>query len=155
MVEVMVHEEAPVVLANTAIQRVVVVVVAVVLGNVSAVVDAVLHPEIPYFDPEHLVVGGATALVGATLSFLLLRSVRRLRRARITIDSLETLLPICASCKRIRRPGADPHATESWQAIESYITEKTRTEFSHGICPECIAVLYAEQEPRIKRGTES
>jgi len=151
----MVQEESPVVLASAAIQRVVVVAMAVVLGNVNAVVDAVLHPEIPYFDPEHLVVGGATAIVGATLSLLLLRSVRGLKRARNTIDRLEALLPICSHCKRIRRPGADPHAKESWLAIESYFTEKTTMEFSHGICPECCALHYPEQEPGIERGTES
>ena len=33
---------------------------------------------------------------------------------------------------------------ESWQSIESYITEHTTTKFSHGICPDCMKKLYPE-----------
>jgi len=32
------------------------------MGNLSSLTDMVFHPEIPYFDREHLVVGGTTAL---------------------------------------------------------------------------------------------
>ena len=138
----------PVVLKSTAIQVAVLVALAALLGNVNAIVDSFLHPEIPYFDPEHLVVGGATAFVGATLSMLLLLYLRRLRKATTTIDRLVALLPICARCKRIRKAGGDPNAEESWQAIDSYITEKTGTEFSHGICPQCSAELYPEHDKR-------
>lgn len=122
----------------------VLVALALVLGNVNAVVDSFLHPEIPYFDTEHLVVGGATAAVGAFLFVLLLRYTRRLRRALDTIDRLEALLPICANCKRVRTMGGDPEAAESWQPIEAYIAAKTKVEFSHGICPSCLQALYPE-----------
>ncbi len=137
-------EEVPVVLKSTTAQAGVLIALAALLGNVNAIVDSILHPEIPYFDPEHLVVGGATALVATALSILLLLYLRRLRMATATIDRLVALLPICAHCKRIRKAGADPNAEESWQAIESYITEKTGTEFSHGICPRCSAELFPE-----------
>lgn len=151
----MAHVASSVILKSTASQTVVVVALAILLGNVNAVVDSVLHPEIPYFDPEHLVVGGATAFVSATLSLLLLRYLRRFRGAMDTISRLETLLSICSHCKKIRKPGANPLAKESWQEIESYVTEKTTTEFSHGICPECTALHYPEQEPRVERRTDS
>jgi len=137
-------EEVPVVLKSTTAQAGVLIALAALLGNVNAIVDSILHPEIPYFDPEHLVVGGATALVATALSILLLLYLRRLRMATATIDRLVALLPICAHCKRIRKAGADPNAEESWQAIESYITEKTGTEFSHGICPRCSAEIFPE-----------
>lgn len=140
----MTQEEVPVVLKSTTAQAAVLVVLAALLGNVNAIVDSFLHPEIPYFDPEHLVVGGATALVATALSILLLLYLRRLRMATATIDRLVALLPICAHCKRIRKAGADPNAEESWQAIESYITEQTGTEFSHGICPRCSAEIFPE-----------
>lgn len=140
----MTHREVPEERASTLATGVVLVALALVLGNVNAVVDSFLHPEIPYFDPEHLVVGGATAVVSATLSLLLLRYLRRLRKALDTIDRLEALLPICASCKRVRTMGSDPDAPESWQPIEAYIAAKTRTEFSHGICPSCMVQLYPE-----------
>ena len=35
----------------------------VLLGNLNAIVDSMLHPEIPYFHKEHLIVGGATMAV--------------------------------------------------------------------------------------------
>ena len=38
------------------------------IGNLGAMVDFVLHPEIPYLDDEHLVVGGITMI---TLTLLL------------------------------------------------------------------------------------
>ncbi len=48
---------------------------ALFLGNLGALVDLVLHPEIPYFDEEHLTVGGITAitvilLLGALETYL-------------------------------------------------------------------------------------
>jgi len=37
--------------------------VIVLLANLNAIVDLALHPEIPYFDKEHLLVGGITGIV--------------------------------------------------------------------------------------------
>ena len=39
------------------------VVIALLLGNLSALVDAYHHPDIPYLDLEHQLVGGVTILV--------------------------------------------------------------------------------------------
>ncbi len=49
------------------------------MSNLNAMVDLVLHPDIPYFDPEHLIVGGVTGLVSALLfgSFFLARAPTR------------------------------------------------------------------------------
>lgn len=129
---------------STIFQSVCLALLAVFVGNINALIDSVLHPEIPYFDREHVIVGGVTALVSAALSFLLLRYARHIIRAEDIIKRLEARLPICSNCKKIRRSGADPYAMESWQPIESYITEKTSTKFSHGICPECMVALYPE-----------
>ena len=49
---------------------------------------------------------------------------------------LRGILPICASCKRIRNQSGD------WEQVEVYIREHTEAEFSHGICPECRERLY-------------
>ncbi len=131
-----------------------VLVLAALVGNVHALVDSALHPEIPYFAREHLIVGGVTALVSVALSSLLLRYVQQLAGAMDTMNRFEAILPICSSCRMIRRSGADPSAMESWQPLESYISEKTMTEFSHGICPGCMAALYPEYlcETQRKRG---
>ena len=50
------------------------------MANVNAVVDAFLHPEIPYFDAEHLVVGIINASVSGVLFFLVLLYVQHLSR---------------------------------------------------------------------------
>lgn len=115
-----------------------VAVLALLLGNVSAMTDAVLHPDIPYFDREHLIVGGITAIVSFSLSTLLIRNLRQLERTKERIDHLEAILPICAHCKKIRKHDTDPRRTDSWQPLESYITEHTSAQFSHGICPDCM-----------------
>ena len=61
-----------------------------------------------------------------------------LQAALDNIKVLKGLLPICANCKKIRKDDG------YWQQIESYITENSGTQFSHGICPDCIRKLYPE-----------
>jgi len=51
---------------------------------------------------------------------------------------LRGLLPICASCKKIRDDQG------YWTQIEGYIRAHSEAEFSHGICPECTKKLYPE-----------
>ncbi|WAC08393.1 MAG: hypothetical protein OS130_04155 [Thermodesulfobacteriota bacterium] len=46
------------------------------------------------------------------------------------------LLPICASCKKIRDDSG------YWKQIEAYIREYSDATFTHGICPECVKNLY-------------
>jgi CRP/FNR family cyclic AMP-dependent transcriptional regulator len=75
----------------------------------------------------------------------LLRTLsRRLRAMEATvIHTLGSLLPICANCKRIRE------ANGVWTNIEEYISRHSDTEFSHGICPECMRQLYPEFVDRV------
>ena len=47
------------------------------------------------------------------------------------VKRLSGLLPICSYCKRIRSD------QNYWEQVESYITEHTDAQFSHGICPTC------------------
>ena len=54
------------------------------------------------------------------------------------INTLSGLLPICASCKRIRDDQG------YWNQIEAYIQQHSGAEFSHGICPECAKKIYPE-----------
>lgn len=108
------------------------------MANLNAMVDAFLHPEIPYFDEEHLIVGGITGSLTAILFGALLFYYIRLEMAFEKIKKLEGLLPICSSCKKIRDP------EDRWHEVEEYITEKTDVTFSHGICPECHKKLYGK-----------
>jgi len=61
-----------------------------------------------------------------------------LREAMNKISTLRGLLPICASCKKIRDDKG------YWNQIEVYISEHTEADFSHGICPDCAKDLYGE-----------
>lgn len=119
------------------LQIIILVFLVVFVSNLNAIVDAALHPDIPYFDEEHLVVGGITGLVSLVIFGLLLIYVRTVDKALKQISTLEKILPICAHCKRIRKPGANPYDMDSWETIESYITENTSAELTHGICPQC------------------
>lgn len=59
-----------------------------------------------------------------------------LQKALDEIKTLRGILPICASCKKIRDDEG------YWQQIELYIMEHSEAEFSHGICQECARKLY-------------
>ena len=61
-----------------------------------------------------------------------------LQKALNAVKTLGGLLPICASCKKIRDDKG------YWNQIETYIREHSQAEFSHGICPDCIEKLYPE-----------
>lgn len=64
--------------------------------------------------------------------------VVELQEALANIKTLSGLLPICASCKKIRDDGG------YWSQIESYISAHSQAQFSHGICPDCARQLYPE-----------
>ena len=67
-----------------------------------------------------------------------LQLIVELTEALGKIKTLRGLLPICASCKKIRDDGG------YWKRIESYISERTQAEFTHGICPDCVTKLYPQ-----------
>jgi hypothetical protein len=58
------------------------------------------------------------------------------------INTLESFLPICSNCKKIRKPDSDLKKMDSWEQIESYISKKTSSQFTHSVCPECMKKLY-------------
>ena len=63
-----------------------------------------------------------------------------LQRALSEIKVLEAFLPICAECKKIRDESGQ------WQRIETYIGQRTNTQFSHGYCPDCLRRALAEAD---------
>ena len=70
--------------------------------------------------------------------------IEQLEEALSRIEKLEGILPICSNCKKIRNNRTDPKKQSNWIDIESYISERTEAQFSHGICPECMEKLYPE-----------
>ncbi len=65
--------------------------------------------------------------------------VHDLETALKQVNQLRGLLPICMYCKRIRNDG------DYWQQVETYISDHTEAEFSHGICPECYEKVLKSQ----------
>lgn len=59
-----------------------------------------------------------------------------LEQALSEVKELSGLLPVCAWCKNIRDDEG------YWSKFESYLSEHTNSEVTHGICPECAAGLH-------------
>ena len=64
--------------------------------------------------------------------------IAELQKALAEIKTLHGIVPICASCKKIRDDEG------AWHQMEVYISEHTDARFSHGICKECAKKLYPE-----------
>ena len=64
--------------------------------------------------------------------------IHELRHTLQELKTLKGLIPICASCKKVRDD------VGYWQQIETYISNRSEAEFSHAICPDCIKKLYPE-----------
>ena len=64
-----------------------------------------------------------------------------LQQALAEIKTLHGIIPICASCKKIRDEAG------AWHQLESYISAHSTTKFSHGICKDCAHKLYPELYP--------
>jgi PAS domain S-box-containing protein len=65
-------------------------------------------------------------------------TVADLRLALENVKTLTGLLPICGSCKRIRDDDG------YWSQLEDYISAHSAAEFSHSLCPDCLAKLRNE-----------
>jgi hypothetical protein len=70
-------------------------------------------------------------LIWAVMLIVLLR-----KRADEQIKTLQGLIPICASCKKIR----NDHGY--WDVLEMYIQKHSEAQFTHGICPQCAERFY-------------
>lgn len=85
----------------------------------------------------------AITLLGAGLSLLVLRrrivSAIHLFELEQRVETLESILPMCANCKKTR------DHTGKWQSIEEYIEDQQAgTQISHGSCPSCTEEMYGD-----------
>jgi PAS domain S-box-containing protein len=62
--------------------------------------------------------------------------ILELKESLANVKTLRGLVPICASCKKIRDDKG------YWSQVEVYVRDHSEAEFSHGICPECMKKLY-------------
>ncbi len=64
--------------------------------------------------------------------------LKELQSAINEVKQLSGLIPICASCKKIRDDEG------YWSSIEKYISSHSSAQFSHSLCPECAARIYPD-----------
>lgn len=81
----------------------------------------------------------------STLNNELINLTRELKRKNLAleeaqrrIETLSGLIPICASCKKVRDDRG------YWTQVEAYVSEHSNATFSHGICPDCMHKLYGD-----------
>jgi DNA-binding response OmpR family regulator len=55
------------------------------------------------------------------------------------VKKLESFIPICGYCKKIRND------RKYWQDVEAYFAQQQGAKFSHGICPDCYERVMAPQ----------
>lgn len=73
------------------------------------------------------------------------RLIGELQTALQRVKQLSGLLPICANCKKIRDDDGN------WEDVAVYIHNHSEADFSHSICPECMAKLYPELAGRNRK----
>jgi len=120
----------------------------VALGVYSICLLVPLGGEMMLTAPDRLyVMAGALVLPFIAFTILTSREAYRDLRARLhtaavleealaNVRTLSGLLPICASCKKIRDDGG------YWSQIEEYVRDHSNADFSHSICPDCARRLY-------------
>jgi PAS domain S-box-containing protein len=69
--------------------------------------------------------------------------IAELQQALENIKTLKGLIPICASCKKVRNDQG------YWQQVEEYVSQHTEADFSHGLCDECARKLYPDYFDRM------
>lgn len=76
------------------------------------------------------------------------RLVNRLRRARSRGDHPLRLISLCSHCRRARTE------SDGWEQLEVYLSRRSETRFSHGICPDCLTSHFPELAERVSRRWE-
>lgn len=66
------------------------------------------------------------------------RLIRELQAAMAEIKVLDGLLPICATCKKIRDDKG------YWKQLEDYISDHSGATFTHGICADCARKIHPD-----------
>jgi hypothetical protein len=125
-----------------------------ILHPVSMVFQGLIHPDasirlwqlVEAFNVHHLPMAFFFGVLGALFGFMNISYSLCLSKERHRVRTLESLLPICSYCKKIRDDAGSGNGQGQWVRIDHYISAKTDTEFTHGICPECYRGILSELE---------
>ena len=101
--------------------------------------------------PAYIAVAGLTAItlgrmrnhnkVLSEKEIALEEANKNLQTVLTQVRELGGIYTLCSSCKKIQDDN------RQWMPIDSFLIEKTKIEFSHGICPDCAAKV-APRPPR-------
>ncbi len=102
------------------------------------------EPWIGLYSVETLVIDQVPCLVSCIADITGRKALEREREALITdlqaamgkVKTLSGILPICASCKKIRNDQG------GWEVVEEYVKSRSHADFSHSLCPDCARNLY-------------
>lgn len=78
-----------------------------------------------------------------------LHVAERILRFTAQVKHLESILPICGYCKKIRDD------RNYWAQIEEYYSKRDGTRFSHGVCPDCYDAKVVPQLKALGIATDS
>lgn len=108
-----------------------------------------------FFEQEHLTnlmtagfshqftfLGSIAAYIILVIALIIINAQRAEQEMLTVKDEIKTiagLIPICATCKKIRDDKG------SWSQLESYLGKHADLEFSHALCPECMQKMYPEK----------
>lgn len=104
----------------------------IVMGFHAGGVDYITKP----FQMEEVLARVKTQLELKRQKELLEQRTVELEEALSKVRVLSGIIPICASCKKIRDDRG------FWNQVEMYIRDHSDAMFSHGVCPECLQNLY-------------
>jgi GAF domain-containing protein len=92
--------------------------------------------------PHRMAVNQVKALKALSRTVVTELELRRvsmeLQEASAKIKTLHGLLPICSYCKGVRNDQG------YWQSVEAYVESHSDAQFTHGICPDCLAEHYPD-----------
>ena len=77
-----------------------------------------------------------------------LRVAERILRYTTQVRQLEEMLPICSYCKKIRDD------QNYWRQLEGYISERTGSDFSHSVCPDCYQRVLVPELKQLQSATK-
>jgi hypothetical protein len=133
-----------------------VVIGALFIHPLSMLFQSLVHPSLEFdlaelrdaFDEHHLPMALYFAMLGSVIGVAMTYLLRNLTGEKRRVKVLEELLPICCYCKKIRDDAGTEPGHGSWYEVEKYISRKTDTEFTHGICDACCEAVMKDIEEK-------
>jgi PAS domain S-box-containing protein len=111
----------------------------ILMSNLGAIIDSVLHPEIEYFDAEHFIVGGSTALVFGIMLLMIIMYLDRLEKRSHKISQSEQALRESENkLKAIIETSPDGIAISTLDGTVQFVTAKLVSALGYASAAELI-----------------